>query len=47
MVLNSGAVVQEGTHDELIAAGGEYARLFHLQAVRFSDDAVADQVVGR
>jgi ATP-binding cassette subfamily B protein len=32
VVLGGGAVVEQGTHAELVAAGGEYARLFGLQA---------------
>ena len=32
VVLESGAVVEQGTHDELVARGGRYARLFNLQA---------------
>jgi ATP-binding cassette subfamily B protein len=32
VVIESGVVAQEGTHDELVAAGGTYARLFALQA---------------
>lgn len=31
-VLDSGQVVEEGTHDALIARGGRYAELFHLQS---------------
>jgi hypothetical protein len=31
-VLNEGSVVESGTHDELLAAGGTYAELFTLQA---------------
>jgi ABC-type multidrug transport system fused ATPase/permease subunit len=26
LVINHGRVVEQGTHDELVAAGGEYAR---------------------
>jgi ATP-binding cassette subfamily B protein len=32
IVLASGAVVEEGSHDELLAKGGLYAELFALQA---------------
>jgi ATP-binding cassette subfamily B protein len=32
VVLDGGAVVEEGTHPELIRAGGHYARLFDRQA---------------
>jgi ATP-binding cassette, subfamily B, bacterial len=32
VVLGGGAVVEQGTHAELVATGGEYARLFGLQA---------------
>ena len=34
-VLEHGRVVELGGHDELIAAGGGYARMFGLQAARF------------
>jgi ATP-binding cassette subfamily B protein len=32
IVLADGAVVEEGSHDELLAKGGLYAELFALQA---------------
>jgi ATP-binding cassette subfamily B protein len=34
-VIDRGAVVELGTHAELMAAGGLYARMFNLQASRF------------
>ncbi len=43
VVLDQGAVVEQGTHDELVAAGGRYATMFGLQAARFSEDADAAQ----
>jgi ATP-binding cassette subfamily B protein len=35
-VLHEGALVEEGTHDQLMAAGGRYADLFTLQAAGYS-----------
>jgi len=34
-VISEGRVAEEGTHDELVDAGGLYAELFRLQAARF------------
>ncbi|MDG4795844.1 ABC transporter ATP-binding protein [Micromonospora sp. WMMD1082] len=36
-VLHHGRLVEEGTHDELVAAGGRYAELFSLQAAGYAD----------
>ncbi|MDG4786775.1 ATP-binding cassette domain-containing protein [Micromonospora sp. WMMD1102] len=38
VVLADGRVVEEGDHDALVAAGGRYAELFHLQAELFADE---------
>jgi ATP-binding cassette subfamily B protein len=38
VVLSQGQVVEDGTHDALLAHGGMYARLFDLQARRFHTD---------
>jgi ATP-binding cassette, subfamily B, bacterial len=35
VVLENGRVIEDGTHDQLLALGGRYAELFHLQAARF------------
>ncbi len=37
-VLEGGRVVELGTHDELMAAGGRYRTMFDLQALRFGAD---------
>jgi len=39
-VLADGAVCESGTHDELMARGGAYARLFTLQASSYQDALV-------
>ena len=38
VVLEDGAITEEGTHEELLRLGGRYAELFHLQASRFADE---------
>jgi ATP-binding cassette, subfamily B, bacterial len=37
VVLADGQVEQAGTHEELVAGGGGYARLFRLQAAGYRD----------
>jgi ATP-binding cassette subfamily B protein len=38
VVLERGAIVEEGTHEELLRHEGRYAELFRLQASRFSEE---------
>jgi ATP-binding cassette subfamily B protein len=38
VVLEHGRVVEQGRHDDLVAANGRYARMFAVQAARFADD---------
>jgi ABC-type multidrug transport system fused ATPase/permease subunit len=35
VVLDEGRVVEEGSHEELLAQGGLYAQMFRLQAEAF------------
>ena len=42
VVLEHGRVVEDGSHDELVAAGGRYARMYALQAARFDDAGAGD-----
>jgi ATP-binding cassette subfamily B protein len=37
-VLEDGRVAELGTHDDLVARGGSYARMFALQAAQFADE---------
>ena len=43
VVLDRGRVVEDGTHDSLVAADGHYARMFRLQASRFVQDAAVEE----
>ena len=41
VVLDGGLITEQGSHEGLIAAGGQYAELFGLQARRFAGEEVA------
>lgn len=38
VVLHEGGIIEDGSHDELVAADGHYARMFRLQASAYADD---------
>jgi ATP-binding cassette subfamily B protein len=40
-VLDGGRITEQGSHEELVAAGGQYAELFRLQARRFAGEEKA------
>ena len=42
VVVDGGRVIEDGTHDELVAHGGRYAAMYWLQANRFDTGEPAD-----
>ncbi len=47
LVLDKGSLVETGSHDELMALGGRYARLFTLQAAAYLGDGAGEDVLRR
>jgi ABC-type transport system involved in cytochrome bd biosynthesis fused ATPase/permease subunit len=45
-VVEAGRVVELGSHDELMAAGGRYRTMFELQASRFEDPEATETLEG-
>ena len=35
LMFDDGALIEEGSHDELMEAGGKYAEMFNLQAEKY------------
>ena len=44
--LKDSELVEQGTHEELLAADGEYKKLYHLQAKAFIADDEPEKPVG-
>jgi ATP-binding cassette subfamily B protein len=44
VVMDGGGVIEQGSHDELLVLGGEYAKMFNLQAVRFTGQLAQEGV---
>lgn len=42
LFLQGGVIAEEGTHEELLAQGGEYAKLFHVQARYYQEGGEFD-----
>jgi ATP-binding cassette subfamily B protein len=38
VVLDGGRISEDGSHEQLLAGGGTYARLFNKQAMRYAND---------
>ena len=45
LFLASGSIVEDGTHEELMALGGRYARLFRMQASAYTGEELLPELV--
>ena len=43
LVMKDGDIIEQGTHEELLAAGGRYAYLFDIQSKYYKEGAMEDE----
>ncbi|MDE7211525.1 MAG: ATP-binding cassette domain-containing protein, partial [Lachnospiraceae bacterium] len=43
LYLKDGRIAEEGSHDALVAAGGEYAKLYEIQSCWYQEDGMEGQ----
>ena len=43
LLIENGGIAEEGTHEELLAAGGRYAYLFDIQSKYYKEGAMEDE----
>ena len=46
IVVEDGRMIEEGSHESLVSAGGRYATMYNLQAARFNEEASNDDDLG-
>ncbi len=46
ILLQDGSILEEGTHAELMALGGQYAQLFEVQSRYYREGAMEDEEIG-
>ena len=43
IVLSNGKIIEQGSHNELMKNGGEYEKMFTLQASNYEKEGVSDE----
>ena len=46
IMLGNAGIIEEGTHDELLKRGGEYAKLYEIQSKYYKDDEKGEEARG-
>lgn len=45
LMFENGRIIEQGTHDELMRNKGEYAKMFRVQAMKYSDDLETNTIM--